>query len=617
MRYIGNKTRMLDKIDSFMNENNINGKIFCDIFSGTGSVGDFFKDRYQIISNDFLTYSYVFSMAKIRHKKTPKFNKFVNKFGTDPFTYFNNKSVKSEDNFFIHNNFSPKGGRQFLSEENAILIDFIRISLDTFYKAGYFSEDEQLFLLASLLESVMKVSNTSGTYEAFLKVWDKRSLKRMSLEPIELHKESLKSTKNICYSEDANVLLRKVEGDILYIDPPYTITEYSSAYHLLETIARYDYPEIAGKTARRQIDRKMSRYTRKVAALNTFEDLIRQANFEHIVISYSNESIIPLDELTNMLQKYAIDQNVIVKEVGYRQYKNIRESQKSSGLKEVMLYLKKDKFIIKSPLNYSGSKNYLMKDITKILPQHITDFVDVMGGAFNVGANIVSDRLFYNEYHPYVFGIIKYLLSTSREKIVKYSEKIITEFGLNNSLKEQYNNFRDIYNNDQKTKDLFVLTMFCFQNQIRFNNSHKFNTPVGNCGYNETLRQRILGFRPKTKKVYCSNLDFNHYKYNNHDKDTLFYFDPPYIITNATYNDGKRGFKDWTSQQETELLKLLVQLDKDGYKFILSNVIEHKKKVNHLLLDWIDTHRFNTFNVHTTRRKEVLISNYSIEGGSR
>ena len=57
MRYIGNKTRLLDEIDEFIKENNIKGKVFCDIFAGTGSVGDFFKDRYQIISNDFLTYT--------------------------------------------------------------------------------------------------------------------------------------------------------------------------------------------------------------------------------------------------------------------------------------------------------------------------------------------------------------------------------------------------------------------------------------------------------------------------------------------------------------------------------------------------------------------------------
>ena len=48
MRYLGNKTKLLSFIESVINKHNINGEIFADLFSGTASVGDYFKDRYNV-----------------------------------------------------------------------------------------------------------------------------------------------------------------------------------------------------------------------------------------------------------------------------------------------------------------------------------------------------------------------------------------------------------------------------------------------------------------------------------------------------------------------------------------------------------------------------------------
>ena len=204
---------------------------------------------------------------------------------------------------------------------------------------------------------------------------------------------------NKVYNCDSNTIVREINGDILYIDPPYTITEYSSAYHVLETLSRYDYPEISGITGRRSNNDRKSQYTRKKDALLAFEDLIRQAKFNHIVISYSNESLIPIVDLQKMLERYAADEKVIFKKISYRTYKNLRQSKKSNGLFEFLIYFKKDNSVIKSPLNYSGSKDNLIPQIEKYLPGYIDSFVDVMGGAFNVGINIIANEVIYNEYN--------------------------------------------------------------------------------------------------------------------------------------------------------------------------------------------------------------------------
>lgn len=51
MRYIGNKTKLLDKLERLLVKKGLTkkGMIFCDLFAGTCTVGNYFKDRYEII----------------------------------------------------------------------------------------------------------------------------------------------------------------------------------------------------------------------------------------------------------------------------------------------------------------------------------------------------------------------------------------------------------------------------------------------------------------------------------------------------------------------------------------------------------------------------------------
>lgn len=616
MRYLGNKTRLIKKIEKFLIENNIQGEIFCDLFAGTSTVGDYFKNKHKIIANDFMYYSYQISRAKLLNNTIPEFKKFKNKYNQEPFSYFNNIEYKHKANYLVTNYFSSKAGRKFFSENNSIKIDGIRLEIEELYKKKIFNEKEYSFLLASLLESATKHANITGTYEAFLKHWDSRAIKNMKYVPLDLNITE-KISKNEIHNCDANYIIRKIAGDILYLDPPYTITEYSSAYHVLETIAKYDYPEIAGITGRRKDNKKKSTFTRKKMALNSFEDIIRQASFKYIVISYSNQSIIPLIELENMLEKYSINNKIIKKVIPFREYKNIRTSKKAEKLFEVLYFIEKDLSVIKSPLNYSGSKDSLIPQIQKYLPGHITTFIDMMGGAFNVGVNITADKVIYNEYNTYVYDIIQMLLNKNKTDIISHIANQIQKFNLQKSNSETFREFRKQYNENQNPLDLFLLSMFCFQNQLRFNNSKKFNTPVGNCAYNSTIKERLLLFTPKTQNIELLNENYQNIDFSKYDKESLFYFDPPYFITNATYNDGKRGFNGWDSDQESKLLSYLSTLNEKGYKFMLSNIIEHKGKTNHLLKEWIESNEFKVINLESNGRKEILVINYDLSMGIR
>lgn len=613
MRFLGNKTRMLNNIKSVIEANNITGDIFCDLFAGSGAVGDFFKGTYKIIANDFLFSLSIINKAKLNNKDIPQFNLFKKNYGVDPFTYFNNKDYIADSQYFITNNYSPKGGRQFFSEENATKIDGIRIEIEELYKELILDYKEKDFLIASLIESLMGVSNTSGTYEAFLKNWDKRALKEFQLEPINLNIVD-KVLSNKIYNKDSNELIREISGDILYIDPPYTITDYSSAYHVLESVAKYDYPNIGGITGRRKEVLKKSKYNRKEQAFNNFEDLFRQAHFNHILISYSSQGLLSIDEIVNLAKKFAINSEVKVYEFPFREYKNIRSSNKGDNLKEIILYFKKDLPVIKSPLNYTGSKYSIYDEIAKVFPKHISTFVDIMGGAFNVGVNVVANNVIYNEFLPHTFKLISMLLEDNKQEIIDKVKSIIKQYNLQKSDKNSYIRLRDDYNLTKDIYKLFVLHMYCFQNQMRFNSKLEFNTPVGNCSFNESLEERIQLFKPRTQNYLMFNLSYEELNLSSIDKNSVFYFDPPYFITSATYNDGKRGFIGWDADEETKLLDYITSLHLNGYKFILSNVLYHNDLTNSLLAEWIKTHGFKVKNIDNVGSKncrdEVLIYNF-------
>lgn len=619
MRYLGNKTKLLHFIEGFIKKYNIEGESFADIFAGTGSVGDFFKGQYRIIANDYMYYSTVLSKAKLLNNTVPSFNKFVNEYGVSPFEWLNEKNYEPQDNYFIYHNYTPVGNRMYFTEENAIKIDGMRIDIEEFYKSGIINENEYMFLLGSLIESVPRVSNTSGTYQAFFKFWESRALKKFVLEPLEMNETLSIDPNNIVYNENSNKLIREISGDIAYIDPPYTTTQYTNSYHLLETVAKYDYPEIFGKTGRR-IKREFSGYSNKQKVLHEFEDLFRQINFKHVLISYSNQSIVPLNELIDLAKLFAVDNEVFVETSEYREYVTNNASYKGNGekLQEVIIYFRKNKEINKSPLNYSGSKDALLPTIFKYLPKHVGTFVDAMGGAFNVGANVFAkDKVVYNEYNPYVYGIVEMIVNKDSDELINDVTKIVNKFGLKKKDKDAYISLRNHFNKvDKSSINLFTLQIYAFQNMIRFNSSQEMNTPVGNNEFNEGTKERIKKFKIKSPKFELLLGKYEDLKVEEFPEDTLFYFDPPYFITNAEYNDGKRGLDGWDADKESSLLNFLLSIHQKGYKFMLSNVIEHRGKKHNLLIEWVQTHGFNIFEIGKTGikypRTEVLITNYDI-----
>lgn len=621
MRYIGQKTKLLNNIEQLLNDKGILSKdlIFCDAFSGTATVGMYFRDKYKnIISNDNLYFSYVLTQAKLN---TPDYSTMFGSLSFDPFEYFNSVDTSDFDTGFIYKNYAPtEGGRQFFSNENAKLIDFIRTKIDEWFVDNKITEQERFYLIACLIESVSFVSNVAGVYGACLKKWDPRALKKMEYKKLD-YSNSSKTLAEI-HNEDITTFINKVSGDVLYLDPPYTKNVYTTQYHLLETIAKYDAPAISGKGGLRDMSAYSTSLSKPNEAEIVLEGLIRNAKFKHIILSYSNDGIISPEFIEALFKRYGSPETFEFRKISYKRYQNSR-AEEDEKHQEYLFYVEKksaEEVCFSSPLNYIGGKADLIAWLKSYMPKDIRTFYDLFGGGLNVSANVQAKQIIYNDINFKVKELLEYIIQTDTKALLSDISKKIKKYKLEKGDKEAYIKLRDAYNSkkisDRNLVDLFLLVMYGFQQQIRFNSKYDYNNPVGQAGFNEKIKEKLVSFTSecKSKNIVLSSEDYEKYLPFIAEEDFV-YLDPPYLITLGSYNDGKRGFNGWNEVEEKRLLNFLSELNKKGVRFMLSNVLEHKDKENKLLKDFIKEN--DNFKViyypEKTRgnRKEVIILNYN------
>ena len=90
--------------------------------------------------------------------------------------------------------------------------------------------------------------------------------------------------------------------------------------------------------------------------------------------------------------------------------------------------------------------------------------------------------------------------------------------------------------------------VYSFNNQIRFNRKGLFNLPVGKRDFNSKMRSKLMLFSEalKSKEVQFMKKDFREIILDDFSKETFVYCDPPYLITNATYNENGM----WSDEDE-------------------------------------------------------------------
>lgn len=597
-RYLGNKYKLLPFIKDVVDKECIGINTIADLFSGTGSVSSAFTDK-QLITNDLLYSNYIVNVAWFSSQKINK--KKIEKLISD----FNKININEENYMTI--NFS----NTYFNYSDCSKIGFIRESIEDKFTNGEINFREKAVLITSLLYAMDKIANTVGHYDAYFQNgYFERSLE-LSIPMV----SNKMNSKNKCFNEDANKLVDEISADLVYLDPPYNSRQYSDAYHLLENVAKWEKPEVFGVA--KKMDRKSikSKYCTSEAT-KAFRELVRKIDAKYILLSYNNMSNkgndrsnakISDEDILNILSTRG---EVKIFELKYKSF-TTGKSNNDDNIERLFLCKcsEQDSELISSPLNYTGGKFKIIDQIVKHFPEDIDTFVDLFCGGCNVGINIKCNELILNDINKelielfnvfkqnnldYLFNeinslIIQYGLSQSSVYGYSYYQSNSSD-GLSNFNKNQFLKLREDFNNYNKKDNkyylmLYVLIVFSFNNQIRFNKRGDFNLPVGKRDFNIKMQNKLSKFVNRLHRyntILMSN-DYLKFDISSLSSKSFVYIDPPYLITLASYNE-QNG---WTEEHERNLLEFIDELDKSRIKFALSNVTESKGAKNEILLAWL------------------------------
>lgn len=284
-----------------------------------------------------------------------------------------------------------------------------------------------------------------------------------------------------------------------------------------------------------------------------------------------------------------------------------------------------------SPLNYIGGKARILDQLLPVFPEHISTFVDLFCGGCNVGINTQAGNYIYNDGNRELIGLLKMFLRLNTNTILKRMDEIVDYYGFSKTKdhnfayyggnpmkgvsrynKEPFLQLRQDYNNSPRNNQhyimLYALVVFGFNNQMRFNDRGEYNLPVGKRDFNDVIRRKLQVFVDKLKAQHpvIQNKDFRRFDIHQLDGESLVYLDPPYLISTATYNEGG----GWTERDEQNLLDFMDRLNEQGIHFVLSNMLEHKGRKNHLLIDWIEQRDWQVVGINM----DYSNSNYQVEG---
>jgi adenine-specific DNA-methyltransferase len=312
VKYIGSKKKLIAHILEHAKDIPI-GR-FLDVFTGTTRVAQAFRKKgWQVVSSDLAWASecYAELFLKSTESDIPLLEKYVEILN----------SLEGEADWITKNYCdivtSTGGLVRVWKPKNGMKADAIRNRIDLWEKTREIDHHIAMSLVAIIILALDAVDSTVGVQQAYLKSWSARSDNNLLLKVPEDIITGHPGSHIV-----GNCLTIEYEpADLAYVDPPYSPHSYATYYHIWDSIARWDKPQV-GLNTNRRLDRisktfddsMKSDWNRASTAITAFETLFDRLHVKYILLSYSNESLISLEKLKDIMKKY---KSYTINEVNY------------------------------------------------------------------------------------------------------------------------------------------------------------------------------------------------------------------------------------------------------------------------------------------------------------
>jgi len=417
--YLGNKRKLINFIDESvsnillkdkeLSKKNIKDVTFFDIFAGSGIVSRYSKLKgMKTYSNDLELYSYIIqkviignNLSEIENIFKEVYTKLLNEkvvskkvnknYYKEVLIYLNSlKEPKLKENYYFSKHYAPKdtnnpdfdNERLFYTQENGRKIDAIQ---ELIQNKEIFDERAKNIILTSLMYNMTWHINTSGTMKGFHNGWGGKggNAKERILGDIILNElPFIDGVKGNSFNDYAEKVFKNNdlgEMDIIYADPPYNQHQYSANYNHLTTLAKNDKYEpgevVLGSRAGIRVDHTRSDFckssktnedkTLKLAEV-AFMDFIKNVKAKYIIMSYSNEGVVSIDRLMDLMSE-DLKNTITIEYQIHDKFKGGKGTQTSNKVMEYLIIIqqnkkqnKEDYEMIKKDLLHSTQKTLFL-----------------------------------------------------------------------------------------------------------------------------------------------------------------------------------------------------------------------------------------------------------------
>lgn len=300
IKYIGSKRALLQYITGIVRCLVPSRGVILDLFSGTARVGHALKKHgYFVIANDYLFFATTLATCYVQADR--------HRWLSEARDLLQHLSQLPPREGFVTQTYCIKA--RYFHPKNGMRIDAIR---EEIARLRLHPELEAIAVTA-LIEAADRVDSTVGVQMAYLKEWAPRAL-----NDLELRVPDLVVGSGLAHCGDALDAIEMFEADLVYIDPPYNQHSYLGNYHVWETIARWDNPEVYGVACKR-FDCKLRKsvFNSRKKIRGALQRLVERARARWLVVSFSDEGFLTAEEMIKLLRERG---HVRMVRVPYRRY---------------------------------------------------------------------------------------------------------------------------------------------------------------------------------------------------------------------------------------------------------------------------------------------------------